>query len=149
VTYKCFWHLALIWQRFYLFCSSIVVNTVIVTAELTTCLFYLINIRVITKLPNSEQSNKGKVKTHKYINRQNQSTTGKLWKPSWPWLGTGISKEGESRVFVYSEQVRTLWTRCKLVILNVFIGQFWIFEHYRPWSMSRRLIRKQSDIIIP
>ena len=36
-------------------------------------------IRVITKLPNSEQSNKGKVKTHKYMNRQNQSTTGKLW----------------------------------------------------------------------
>jgi hypothetical protein len=38
-------------------------------------------IRVITKLPNSEQSYKGKVKTHNYINRQNQSTTGKLWKP--------------------------------------------------------------------
>ena len=37
-------------------------------------------IKVITKLPNSEQSYKGKVKTHKYINRQNQSTTGKLWK---------------------------------------------------------------------
>jgi hypothetical protein len=35
-------------------------------------------IKVITKLPNSEQSYKGKVKTHKYINRQNQSTTGKL-----------------------------------------------------------------------
>ena len=35
-------------------------------------------IRIITKLPNSEQSNKGKVKTHKNINRQNQSTTGKL-----------------------------------------------------------------------
>ena len=35
-------------------------------------------IRVITKLPNSEQSYKGKVKTHKYINRQDQSTTGKL-----------------------------------------------------------------------
>ena len=32
----------------------------------------------ITKLPNSEQSYEGKVKTHKYINRQNQSTTGKL-----------------------------------------------------------------------
>jgi hypothetical protein len=31
-----------------------------------------------TKLPNSEQSSKGKVKIHKYINRQNQSTTGKL-----------------------------------------------------------------------
>ena len=27
-------------------------------------------IRVITKLPNSEQSYKGKVKTHKYMNRQ-------------------------------------------------------------------------------
>ena len=35
-------------------------------------------IMVITKLPNSEQSSKGKVKTHKYINRQNQPTTGKL-----------------------------------------------------------------------
>ena len=33
---------------------------------------------VITKLLNSEQSYKGKVKTHKYINSQNQSTTGKL-----------------------------------------------------------------------
>ena len=33
-------------------------------------------IRVITKLENSEQSYKGKVKTHKYINRQSQSTTG-------------------------------------------------------------------------
>jgi hypothetical protein len=29
-------------------------------------------IWVITKLPNSEQSSKGKVKTHKHINRQNQ-----------------------------------------------------------------------------
>ena len=45
-------------------------------------LFVVLNdlyyIRVKTKLPNSEQSNKGKVKTHKYINRQNHSTTGKL-----------------------------------------------------------------------
>ena len=39
---------------------------------------YFNMIRVITKLPNSEQSYKGKVKTHNYINRQNQSTTGKL-----------------------------------------------------------------------
>jgi hypothetical protein len=39
-----------------------------------------IKIRVITKLPNSEQSYKGKVKTHNYINRQNQSTTGKLYR---------------------------------------------------------------------
>ena len=41
------------------------------------CLLFNL-IRVITKLPNSEQSYKGKVKTHKYINRQNQSTTRKL-----------------------------------------------------------------------
>ena len=38
----------------------------------------MLRIKVITKLPNSEQSYKGKVKTHNYINRQNQSTTGKL-----------------------------------------------------------------------
>ena len=41
-------------------------------------------IRVITKLPNTEQSSKGKDKTHKSTNRQNQSTTGKLGKPQWP-----------------------------------------------------------------
>ena len=35
-------------------------------------------IRVITILPNSEQSYKGKVKTHKHTNRHNQTTTGKL-----------------------------------------------------------------------
>ena len=35
-------------------------------------------IKVITKLPTFEQSYKGKVQTHNYINRQNQSTTGKL-----------------------------------------------------------------------
>ena len=42
---------------------------------LLVCTF---QIKVITKLPNSEQSYKGKVQTHNYINRQNQSTTGKL-----------------------------------------------------------------------
>ena len=30
------------------------------------------------KITELQQSYKGKVKTHKYINRQNQSTTGKL-----------------------------------------------------------------------
>ena len=35
-------------------------------------------IKVITKLPNSEQSYKGKVQTHNHIDTQNQSTTGKL-----------------------------------------------------------------------
>jgi hypothetical protein len=46
---------------------------------------YVITIRVITKLPNSEQSYKGKVKTHKYINRQNQSTTGKQYVSFLSW----------------------------------------------------------------
>ena len=32
--------------------------------------FGVYKIKVITKLPNSEQSYKGKVKTHNYINRQ-------------------------------------------------------------------------------
>ena len=32
------------------------------------------SLRVITKLPNSEQSYKGKVKTHNYINRQTVKT---------------------------------------------------------------------------
>jgi hypothetical protein len=44
----------------------------------TTDAVPLYQIKVITKLPNSEQSYKRKVKTHNYINRQNQSTTGKL-----------------------------------------------------------------------
>jgi len=35
-------------------------------------LLVLFFIRVITKLPNSEQCYKGKVKTHKNIYRQNQ-----------------------------------------------------------------------------
>jgi hypothetical protein len=41
-------------------------------------IFSACKIRVITKLPNSEQSYKEKFKSHKYINRQNQSTIGKL-----------------------------------------------------------------------
>ena len=61
--------------------------------------FYVyVYVRVITKLPNTEQSSKGKVKTHKSINRKNQSTTGKLGKPQWPWLGTGISYISVSRI---------------------------------------------------
>ena len=41
---------------------------------ITQVSFGQIWIRVITKLLNSEQSFKGKVKPHKYINRQNQKT---------------------------------------------------------------------------
>ena len=57
---------------------------------LCQCFF---GIRVITKLPNTMQSAKGKGKTHMSTNRQNQWTTGKMGQPQWPWLGTGISKE--------------------------------------------------------
>jgi hypothetical protein len=53
----------------------------------------LLKIRVITKLPNSEQSYKGKVKTHKFINRQNQSTTGKLRKRNDPDLVQAFLKK--------------------------------------------------------
>jgi hypothetical protein len=48
--------------------------------------------RVITKLPNSEQSYKGKVKTHKYLNRQNQSENCENRNDP-DLLGTCISKE--------------------------------------------------------
>ena len=60
-----------------------------------TCILYrdILLIRVITKLPNSEQSYKGKVKTHNYINRQNQSTTGKLWKRNDPDLVQAFLKK--------------------------------------------------------
>ena len=55
------------------------INTYLQIFVISYCkLFPCHLIRVITKLPNSEQSYKGKVKTHKYINGQNQSTTGKL-----------------------------------------------------------------------
>ena len=48
------------------------------THHWSVAIYYPMTIKVITKLPNSEQSYKGKVQTHNYINRQNQSTTGKL-----------------------------------------------------------------------
>ena len=50
------------------------ISHIIINIPLGTCII----IRVITKLSNSEQSYKGKVKIHDNINRQNQSTTGKL-----------------------------------------------------------------------
>jgi hypothetical protein len=55
----------------------------------------------------TEQSSKGKGKTHKSTNRQNQSTTGKLGKPQWPWLGTGISKETVGWIRFYSAKPPT------------------------------------------
>ena len=48
-------------------------------------------IKEITKLSNSY---KGKVRTHNYIKRQNQSTTGKLWKRNDPDLVQAFLKNG-------------------------------------------------------
>ena len=67
-----------VWRVDITFCSK---SEQYVCNTLHAILYWSCYIRVITKLPNSEQSYKGKVKTHNYINRQNQSTTGKLWKP--------------------------------------------------------------------
>jgi hypothetical protein len=66
--------------------NTIMISLTLIVLQTLPCPFLNIPsalriIKVITKLPNSEQSYKGKVKTHNYINRQNQSTTGKLWKP--------------------------------------------------------------------
>jgi hypothetical protein len=57
------------------FCNRKLMKTDIFFTRTTKhiCNFVNPDIRVITKLPNSEQSYKGKVKTHNYINRQNQS----------------------------------------------------------------------------
>ena len=77
--------LNLMWSR-YLEYSVILMSTNL----LISCFF---EIRVITKLPNSEQSYKEKVKTHNYINRQNQSTTGKLWKRNDPDLVPAFLKK--------------------------------------------------------
>jgi hypothetical protein len=49
-------------------------------------------IRVITKLLNTEQSSKGKGKTHKSTKRQNKSTTGNSENRNGPDLVV-ISKE--------------------------------------------------------
>ena len=79
-------------------------------------------IRVITKLPNTEQSFKGKVKTHKSTNRQNQSTTGKLEKPQWPWLGTGISKEMVGWIRFYGALPPTSITVVTITAFETILG---------------------------
>ena len=57
------------------FFNDVIYNLVTSSVDLNSSMKPLdINlIKVMTKLPNSEQSYKGKVKTHNYINRQNQS----------------------------------------------------------------------------
>jgi hypothetical protein len=72
--------LRLDYQRKFLLCISRIFSWWNIICCMSHLEDILLSIRIITKLPNAEQSYKGKVKTHKYINRQNQSTTGKLWK---------------------------------------------------------------------
>ena len=87
---------------------------------------YWPEIRVITKLPNSKQSYKGKVKTHKYINRQNQSTTGKLWKPQWPWLGT----------IIYTSSTRFKWQIRILYYIIIYKNWLSVCKHRFVWCVS-------------
>ena len=54
-------------------------------------------IRVITKLQNTERSSKEKVKTHISTNKQNQSTTGKLGKRNGPDRRTDITTAKRKR----------------------------------------------------
>ena len=58
------------------FFNDVIYNLVTSSVDLNSSMKPLdINlIKVITKLPNSEQSYIGKVTTHNYINRQNQET---------------------------------------------------------------------------
>jgi hypothetical protein len=46
-------------------------HSLTLTLKITSVQTQVCMIKVITKLPNSEQSYKGKVQTHNYINRQN------------------------------------------------------------------------------
>jgi hypothetical protein len=62
-------------------CTVLVIVLFMILYCSCNCTVHVIVLFMLTKLPNSEQSFKGKVKTHIYINRQNQSTTGKRWEP--------------------------------------------------------------------
>ena len=95
---------------------------------LITCTINACTIRVITKLPNYDQSYKGKVKTHKYINRQNQSTTGKC-KTISTYLYTAISWSSDVYFLrydlfsVYVEQliIHCLWNRNRFPFWNTWV----------------------------
>jgi hypothetical protein len=84
-------------------------------------MYFLVLIRVITKLPNSEQSYKGKVQTHNYINRQNQSTTGKLLK--------------------CESEIKLLWVK----IQNKGIPDLYIGSFYKPPNMTDESIIQELD----
>ena len=100
-----------------------------------------ITIRIITKLPNSEQSYKGKDKTHNYINRQNQSTTGKLWKPQWPWLGTIFGDVNVKNIFTSRiDKKKYPWH----FWLLIFIHFHYMKMHRLYFFLQRRNIFRQD-----
>jgi hypothetical protein len=77
-------------------------------------------IKVITKLPNSEQSYKGKVKTHNYINRQNQSTNQfKLYKKTFE-TAQWKSCAAFLQIFVMKSGARTI-KHIYFVSLNIYL----------------------------
>ena len=79
-------------------------------------------IRVITK---------GKGQTHNLTNRQNQSTTGKLGKPQWPWLGTGISKEMVGWIRFYGAKPPASIAAKRFRLLRIVVSYTYYFMFLR------------------
>jgi hypothetical protein len=92
-------------------------------------------IKVITKLPNSEQSYKGKVQTHNYINRQNQSTTVKLWKLYFPYHFT---------IFFCIFHIISLFSLLLFRIFQIISLFNWYFFHIKRYG---KYGRKASQIV--
>jgi hypothetical protein len=84
-----------------------------------------LSITVITKLPNSEQSYKGKVKTHKYINRQNQSTR-KEYLIKGEMINVQLFSRKKSPVFISRNS--------KAIYMYLFILFLWTFSKVFPNS---------------
>ena len=93
-------------------------------------------IRVITKLPNFEQSYKGKVKTHNYINRQNQSTTGKMLND------IQITSDYMSRWVVLKRRVGAVTSQRVLNVLfyvNI-LQRFFVVENFTANAVSVAIV---------
>ena len=121
--------ISIIWNWYSLVCADYM-NCGIIEVQGTfgiSCLISYIFIRVITKLPNTEQSSKGKGKTHKWTNRQNQSTTGKLGKRNGPdlvqalkcWITYLNSFLTQNRTYIYAyfilSHVMTFYRSCNKI----------------------------------
>jgi len=101
-------------------------------------------LRVITKLQNYRTPSnlpKGKAKLIDQKNRQNQSTTGKLGNPQWPWLGTGISKEMVGWIKFYGAK------HPASIMAKRFIACHYLIYYYTP-SKERKNIWKYYFCIL-